>query len=140
MKWLLNAWKIGSGFVSAYKSWFIIGLATIILTTVWIYVKSAERAKERLAVTEYQLGQALDAAKANNEAVEACEAVNKANADAAVKALKRATEAELRLAAAGAKADSKRENINREASNLRAVGLACPAIDRRYRQWMLDNA
>ena len=112
--------------------------AVLIALVIW-YVRDAEQSKERLAMVNYQLDQALYAAKANEGAVRACEAINHANATEAARLTEKVREAELRLAAANATADAEVENINREETTLRATGVSCPAIDSRFRNWLRGN-
>lgn len=124
----------------AYKNWIIAAVVALVLGLLWAYVAHAERAKEKLAVAQFQLVQAERAASLNSLAVTACMATNDANAAEALKQSERAREAEIRLAAASAGADKDVENINREAETFAGRNLACPAMDRAFRLWVSDRS
>lgn len=136
MNWISAAFSIGKGVYQAYKIWFLLVPLALLLAGIWLYVRSAENAKEELAVVNHKLGQALYTLQANEQALTDCKLVNQANQIQAELMADRVRKAELKLAAANATADAEVENIEREESELRASGLDCPAIDRSFRVWL----
>jgi biopolymer transport protein ExbB/TolQ len=116
-----------------------VGLAVLIAIPV-LYVRGAERAKERLVHVEQELGKAVNAAQTNHLALEACLGVNAVNAQQAERERQKAKQAALRIQELERLADASEDAINDHANTLRASGLGCPAIDTDFRAWMLDSA
>jgi len=121
------------------KAWAIAIPASILIALVTWYVWDAERSKDRLALAEAQLSAAQLAASTNSRAAQDCLAINAANAAEAAKQKTIADAALARLATQSTNADSEADRARHDAENLRASGLDCPAIDRRFRRWLRND-
>lgn len=137
MGWIKAAWGIGKGLYSAYKVWFIIVPVAALLGSFFLYVRNAERNQERLAVALADKDRALNAAKANNTALNECLATNQMNALEAVLQRGRAEAAERNAAKLATHADEQVGEIDREVDTYRTE-MDCPALTDAFRGWVRE--
>jgi len=129
--------------LTGWAKWVAIGavvtIAVTAITSVALYIKGSEQAKAQVTKLTEDLATADRNQRLTSASYELCELTNHNNALEASIQKGRAHEAELRLAADEVRFDQQQEDHQREAESFKNRGLGCPAMDRRYREWLLDN-
>lgn len=130
----------------AAKSWFkpvLTGIAvaavSALLVSVFIYIRNAEEAKAAVPVLQKELAAAQADTRSNQEAFESCKATNDYNAREAELQRNRASMALSEVEKLRNKANSNVQVVNHEAQKFRQRNLACPALDRDFRRWVLND-
>lgn len=104
-----------------------------------LYIKGAERAKAQVITLTEKRAQDKIKLDTTLTSYELCELTNYNNHLEVRIQESRAHQAELRLAADQVRFDQQREDHQRESESFKNRGLACPAMDQRFRLWLLDN-
>lgn len=129
--------------LTGWAKWAAIGtvvtVAVASITSVVLYIKGSELAKAQVITLTKELATEKKNGDINQASYELCELTNHNNALEASIQRGRAHVAELRLAADEVRFDQQQEDHQREAESFKNRGLGCPAMDRRYREWLLDN-
>jgi len=123
-------------FFAPYKAAAIAIGAALLITGIALYIHGAERAKAQVTVLEQRLDVAVNAARANSDALDGCKTVNAMNEAEAKKQATIAQAAEARTAEAEHKANIAIVTMQERIAQLRARGLECPAIDKDFREWL----
>jgi hypothetical protein len=116
----------------------VIALAAM-LGSVFMYVRSAERAKGRVTLLEYQMGEQNETIIAQKKSYDTCKAANEKFAEGAAKHKKEVDAATLRIAALEKPADEAIEVIEHEAENFKDRDTGCRSLHSSdFPQWYLD--
>jgi hypothetical protein len=113
-----------------------VGLAVLLAIPV-LYVRGAERAKERLVHIEQELGKATANAATNSQSFLKCSLVNDENAKEADRQKVRADQALLRLAKLEGSINVRLGEINHEASLARGRDTECRTLDSVLPEWFV---
>jgi len=122
--------------MAVVKGYAIAIVAAAMITALTLHIIGDRRTQDRLEAAEKKVQEQAFALLKNTQAIEQCVAVNAANAAEAERQRTIAAEALNRLAAQSISADSEADRAKRDAENLRASGLDCPAIDSSFRRWL----
>lgn len=122
-----------TGFIGNHVKLILAALAGLsALAALW-WLFSAAEAKGQVELLEGSVKRLEQAARINEASFEECSAANLQNAAIAAEQMARAFEAEARALQANITADRDVEDIRREETELRSVGLDCPAITPEFR-------